>query len=123
METPHNDYAVGQADRRPWGDWAVVDAGEGFCVKRIRVVPGGILSLQRHTHRSEAWTVVAGCARVTRDSETFDLVAGQSTSIPLQAVHRVQNVTGEDMVFVEVQTGAILREDDIERLEDSYGRV
>ena len=123
MEAPHNDYAVGQNDRRPWGDWAVVDVGEAFCVKRIRVAPGGVLSLQRHTHRSEVWTVVAGSARVTRDGETFDLVAGESANIPLNAVHRVQNVTGDDMVFVEVQTGAVLREDDIERLEDNYGRV
>lgn len=117
-----NEYEAGQADRRPWGDWAVVDAGPGFAVKRIRVVPGGILSLQRHQHRAEQWTIVAGVARVTRNTDTIDLRAGESIGIGLGDIHRIANPGSEDMVFIEVQTGAELREDDIERLEDSYGR-
>lgn len=117
-----NDYATGQSDARPWGDWAVVDAGLGFCVKRIRVVPGGILSLQRHQHRAEQWTVVAGQARVTRNTDTIDLVAGESIGIGRGDIHRISNPGSTDMVFIEVQTGDELREDDIERLEDSYGR-
>ena len=120
--TARNDYAVGQADSRQWGDWAVVDAGPGFCVKRIRVVPGGILSLQRHQHRAEQWTVVAGSARVTRNTDTIDLLAGESIGIGLGDIHRIANPGSGDLVFIEVQTGAELREDDIERLEDSYGR-
>lgn len=118
-----NDYAVGQSNSRPWGDWAVLDAGPGFCVKRIRVVPGGILSLQRHQHRAEQWTVVAGQARVTRNTDTIDLVAGESIGIATGDIHRIQNPGEADMVFIEVQTGRELREDDIERLEDSYGRA
>jgi mannose-1-phosphate guanylyltransferase / mannose-6-phosphate isomerase len=118
-----NDYAAGQHDSRPWGDWAVVDAGPGFCVKRIRVVPGGILSLQRHQHRAEQWTVVAGTARVTRNTETLHLSAGQSVGLRRGDVHRVANPGTVDLVFIEVQTGRDLREDDIERLEDSYGRA
>ncbi len=117
-----NDYATGQQDSRPWGDWAVIDAGPGFCVKRIRVVPGGILSLQRHQHRAEQWTVVAGTARVTRNTETLHLSAGQSVGLRRGDVHRVANPGTVDLVFIEVQTGQDLREDDIERLEDSYGR-
>ncbi len=117
-----NDYAAGQADSRPWGDWAVLDAGPGFCVKRIRVIPGGILSLQRHRHRAEVWTVIAGLARVTRNDEVFDLLPGQVAQIGLGDIHRVANPGDEDMAFIEVQTGHELREDDIERLEDSYGR-
>ena len=117
-----NDYAVGQADKRPWGDWAVLDAGPGFVVKRIRVVPGGILSLQRHQHRAEQWTIVASEARVTRNTETINLEAGESIGIALGDIHRIANPGATDMVFVEVQTGVELREDDIERLEDSYGR-
>ena len=117
-----NDYAAGQSDSRPWGDWAVIDAGPGFAVKRIRVVPGGILSLQRHQHRAEQWTIVAGAARVTRNTDTIDLRAGESIGIGLGDIHRIANHGSEDMVFIEVQTGADLREDDIERLEDSYGR-
>jgi mannose-6-phosphate isomerase-like protein (cupin superfamily) len=117
-----NDYEVGQNDARPWGDWAVIDAGPGFAVKRIRVVPGGILSLQRHQHRAEQWTIVAGEARVTRNTDTIDLQAGESIGIGLGDIHRIANPGNQDMVFIEVQTGAELREDDIERLEDSYGR-
>ncbi len=117
-----NDYVAGQADKRPWGDWAVIDAGPGFCVKRIRVIPGGILSLQRHRHRAEHWVIVAGVARVTRDAEVFDLTADQATYLKLGTVHRIANPGSEDLVFIEVQTGDELREDDIERFEDSYGR-
>jgi mannose-1-phosphate guanylyltransferase/mannose-6-phosphate isomerase len=118
-----NQYAAGQGDRRPWGDWVVLDAGPGYAVKRIRVLPGGILSLQRHQHRAEQWTVVAGAARVTRNTDTIDLVAGESIGIALGDIHRIANPGREDMVFIEVQTGVDLREDDIERLEDSYGRA
>lgn len=118
-----NDYAAGQSDRRPWGDWAVLDAGPGFAVKRIRVVPGGVLSLQRHQHRAEQWTVVAGVARVTRNAETIDLLAGESIGIGLGDIHRLANPGGADAVVIEVQTGRELREDDIERLEDRYGRA
>ncbi len=117
-----NDYKAGESDRRPWGDWAVVDTGPGFCVKRIRVVPGGILSLQRHQHRAEQWTVVAGVARVTRNTDRIDLEAGESIGIGRGDIHRIANPGSADLVFIEVQTGTELREDDIERLEDSYGR-
>src|SRR5271154_2019959 len=115
-----NDYAAGQSDRRPWGDWAVLDAGPGFAVKRIRVVPGGILSLQRHQHRAEQWTIVSGAARVTRNTDTLDLRAGESIGIGLGDIHRIANPGSADLTFIEVQTGPDLREDDIERLEDSY---
>ncbi|MDA8248041.1 MAG: phosphomannose isomerase type II C-terminal cupin domain [Rhodospirillales bacterium] len=118
-----NDYAAGQSDRRPWGEWAVLDAGPGFAVKRIRVVPGGVLSLQRHQYRAEQWTVVAGTARVTRNTENIELLAGESIGIAQGDIHRIANPGTADMVFIEVQTGNDLREDDIERLEDSYGRV
>ncbi|MCW3475350.1 phosphomannose isomerase type II C-terminal cupin domain [Limobrevibacterium gyesilva] len=118
-----NTYAAGQSDRRPWGEWAVLDAGPGYVVKRIRVIPGGILSLQRHRHRAEDWTIVAGAALATLGTRQFELAAGQSTHIDTGAVHRIANPGTTDMVFIEVQTGPILSEDDIERLEDSYGRI
>jgi mannose-1-phosphate guanylyltransferase/mannose-6-phosphate isomerase len=118
-----NDYAAGQCDRRPWGEWTVLDAGPGFAVKRIRVVPGGALSLQRHQYRAEQWTVVAGTARVTRNTETIDLLPGESIGIAQGDIHRIANPGDIDMVFIEVQTGGDLREDDIERLEDRYGRL
>jgi mannose-6-phosphate isomerase-like protein (cupin superfamily) len=121
-EAMSNNYAAGQNDVRPWGEWTVLDAGPGYVVKRIRVTPGGILSLQRHRHRAEEWTVVAGVARVTLGQRQFDLPAGQSAHIDAGDVHRIANSGMEDVVLIEVQTGPILSEDDIERLEDSYGR-
>jgi mannose-1-phosphate guanylyltransferase/mannose-6-phosphate isomerase len=118
-----NTYAVGQADTRPWGDWRVTDCGPGFVVKRIRVAPGQRLSLQRHRHRAEQWVVVMGTARVTRNGDVFDLTPGQATQIAVGDIHRVANPGTTVMEFVEVQTGPVLSEDDIERLEDMYGRV
>ncbi len=118
-----NNYAAGQSDTRPWGDWTVLDAGPGYAVKRLRVHPGGVLSLQRHKHRAEQWIIVAGTARVTRGDATFDLTSGQATQIGLGDIHSIANPGQEDMVFIEVQTGAILSEDDIERLQDRYGRT
>lgn len=124
METPMiNDYRTGQADTRPWGEWAVIDAGPGWCVKRMRVVPGGVLSLQRHRHRAEHWVVVAGEADVTRDGETIRLAADQSVYLTRGTIHRIANPGTQDLIFIEVQTGPELREDDIERFEDRYGRA
>lgn len=115
-------YAPGEHDTRPWGDWTVLDVGPGHAVKRIRVIPGGVLSLQRHRHRAEVWTVVAGVAEVTLGPRVFAAQAGESVRIATGEVHRAANRGGADMVFIEVQTGPILAEDDIERLEDQYGR-
>lgn len=116
-------YAVGQRDTRPWGEWMVIDCGAGFVVKRISVRPGQRLSLQRHQHRDEHWVVVQGVATVTRDAETFAVGAGQVMRIGRTQAHRVANQGAVDLVFIEVQTGATLSEDDIERLDDDYGRA
>lgn len=109
-------------DERPWGRFEVLTKGEGFQVKRITVIPGGRLSLQRHQHRSERWVVASGKAVVTRDQEIHRLNTGDMIEIPLHAVHRLENESDADLEIIEVQLGAILREDDIERLEDVYGR-
>jgi mannose-6-phosphate isomerase-like protein (cupin superfamily) len=118
-----NSYQIGQQDHRPWGHWAVLDAGPGYCVKRIRVSPGGVLSLQRHAHRAERWTVVSGSLRVTRNQEQFSLLATESADIARGDLHRMANHGLQDAVVIEVQIGHRLREDDIERLEDRYGRT
>ncbi len=86
-----NDYAAGQRDSRPWGDWAVLDAGPGYAVKRITVTPGGRLSLQRHEHRVEHWFVVAGRAHVTRNAEELSLGVGEGVDFAMGDVHRVAN--------------------------------
>jgi mannose-6-phosphate isomerase-like protein (cupin superfamily) len=116
-------YAVGQHDTRPWGEWMVIDCGVGFVVKRITVRPGQRLSLQRHKHRAEQWVVVAGTASVTLGDKVFPLTPGETTRIEPGDSHRVANQGADDVVFIEVQTGSHLSEDDIERLHDDYGRT
>jgi len=107
---------------RPWGYYESVDAGEHFQVKRLMILPGQALSLQRHKQRAEHWVVVSGRARVTRGEETFELERNQSTYIPALAKHRLENAADEPLLVVEVQSGAYLGEDDIERFEDRYKR-
>ncbi len=107
---------------RPWGSYDSIDVGDGFQVKRIKVRPGGRLSLQSHTKRAEHWIVVRGTARVTRDRDVFDLHANQSTYIPLGARHRLENPGDEVLELIEVQSGSYLGEDDIVRYDDVYGR-
>ncbi|MFQ5347008.1 MAG: mannose-1-phosphate guanylyltransferase/mannose-6-phosphate isomerase [Rhodothalassiaceae bacterium] len=107
---------------RPWGSYETTDAGPRFQTKRIIVKPGAKLSLQKHNHRAEHWVVVQGTARVTCDDKVMLLTENQSTYIPLGAVHRLENPGKIPLHLIEVQSGAYLGEDDIERLEDTYGR-
>ena len=100
----------------------VLAVGPGYAVKRIVVRPGARLSLQRHAHRAESWVVASGRARVTRGAEVFELEAGTSARIALGDAHRIENPGTDDLVVIEVQHGAHLHEDDIERLADDYGR-
>lgn len=108
---------------RPWGSYDSIDVGERFQVKRIVVKPGAALSLQKHHHRAEHWVVVKGSAEVTCGSETFLLTENQSTYIPIGEVHRLVNPGKTMLEMIEVQTGGYLGEDDIVRLEDTYGRA
>lgn len=108
--------------RRPWGYYEPIDAGDGFQVKHICVFPGKRLSLQKHFHRAEHWVVVEGEAVVTRGEDTFVLGVDQSTYIPAETVHRLENKTDTPMRLIEVQSGRILSEEDIVRLEDDFGR-
>lgn len=108
---------------RPWGSYDSIDQDEGFQVKRIKVKPGGRLSLQSHEHRAEHWVVVRGTARVTRGNDVFELHANQSTYIPLGAKHRLENPGSEVLELIEVQSGDYLGEDDIVRYDDVYGRT
>ena len=108
---------------RPWGSYTVIQEGPGFKVKRIEVKPGGILSLQSHKYRSEHWIVVEGCASVTNGDQQLKLAANESTYIPMHYKHRLANLTETNLILIEVQCGTYLGEDDIERLEDVYGRL
>lgn len=107
---------------RPWGFYESLIAGERFQVKRIVVKPGEKLSLQKHFHRAEHWVVVAGTALVTRDEEQVMLRENESIYLPLGCVHRLENPGRIPLTLIEVQSGSYLGEDDIVRLQDTYGR-
>jgi len=107
---------------RPWGFYETLILGERFQVKRIVVPPGQKLSLQKHFHRAEHWVVVDGSALVTRDAETVLLRENESIYLPLGCVHRLENPGRIPLTLIEVQSGSYLGEDDIVRIEDTYGR-
>jgi mannose-6-phosphate isomerase-like protein (cupin superfamily) len=108
---------------RPWGWFETVSEEVNHKIKRIGVLPGLQISLQKHHHRAEHWVVVKGVARVTLDEHTFDLTVGQHCDIAPGQVHRLGNHTAQALEIVEVQFGTYLGEDDIVRLGDDYGRT
>ena len=110
-------------DRRPWGTFTVLDEGDTFKVKRIEVLPGKRLSYQKHAQRAEHWVVVEGTAKVTLDDRDIIVHAGEAIDIPIASAHRVENPGDELLVFIEVQRGSYLGEDDIIRLQDDFGRA
>ena len=107
---------------RPWGSFKSLHNGHRVQVKHILVKPGGKLSLQMHHHRAEHWVVVQGTAKIVRGEEEMILTEDQSTYIPLGTAHRLENPGKIPLHLIEVQSGSYLGEDDIVRLEDSYGR-
>ena len=121
--TDNNTDNSPKFDRRPWGTFTVLDEGDGFKVKRIEVLPGKRLSYQKHAQRAEHWVVVQGTAKVTLDDEEINVSAGQAIDIAIGSAHRVENADTELLVFIEVQRGNYLGEDDIVRLQDDFGRV
>ena len=108
---------------RPWGWYETVSEVAGNKIKRIGVNPGQQISLQRHRQRSEHWVVVQGTALVTLGDKQFELPMGSHCDIALGQVHRIANRTQQLVEIVEVQFGSYLGEDDIERLQDDYGRI
>ena len=115
-------YVSGETGERPWGRWRVLETGEGFCVKRIEVEPGHRLSLQYHHHRSEDWIIVGGTGLVELNADQIQVESGDCIRIPLLTHHRIRNTGGVILIFVEVQHGTYLDENDIVRIEDDYGR-
>jgi mannose-6-phosphate isomerase len=111
-------------DRRPWGSYTVLDEGAGFKVKRIEVLPEKRLSYQKHKHRAEHWLVVQGTAKVTLNDKFIELGVGDDVDIAIGDKHRVENPdASETLIFIEIQRGDYLGEDDIIRFEDDFGRT
>lgn len=112
-----------ESAERPWGSWHTIDDGQGYKVKRIHVNPGQSLSYQTHRFRSEHWIVIFGVATCVVDGETLVAGPGESIDVATGAPHRIMNKHSEELIIIEVQQGAYTGEDDICRLEDSYGRA
>ena len=112
-----------KTDHRPWGYFIILSEEPDHKVKRIVVYPGKRLSLQQHGHRNEHWFVISGEILATVGNDVIHLQAGESIDIPLGAVHRLENPGTVEAIFVEIQRGDYFGEDDIERLEDDFGRA
>ncbi len=108
---------------RPWGRYEILQESDSHKVKCIWVTPGKRLSYQRHQKRSEHWFIVAGSARITLNGVVSELGAGQTVDIGIGDLHRIENIGSDDVVFIEVQSGSYFGEDDIERIEDDFGRT
>ncbi len=109
-------------DERPWGSYTVLGDEQDHKVKQLIVAPGKRLSYQRHAHRAEHWFVVRGSGVVTLDGVDHPVEAGSAIDVALGAAHRMSNTGDDELVFIEVQHGESFAEDDIERLEDDFGR-
>jgi mannose-1-phosphate guanylyltransferase len=108
---------------RPWGYYEILVSAGNHQVKRVVVHPGKKISLQRHFQRAEHWVVVSGVASVTSGDKSFTVTKNESTYIPVEKLHRLENNEEELLELIEVQTGDYFGEDDIERFDDEYGRV
>ncbi len=112
-----------ETDHRPWGYYSVLADEPDHKVKRIVVHPGQRFSLQRHRKRDEHWFVVSGTGVATLDRDEVPLGPGGSLDVRRGSLHRLRNTGPDDLVFIEVQTGDYFGEDDIERIEDDFGRA
>ncbi len=108
---------------RPWGSYVNLFNGKEFLIKELYVKPKGILSLQKHHHRAEHWVVTQGKPKITLNKKYFTMKPDETIFIPLGAIHRIENPYKKPVKIIEAQIGSILKETDIVRFQDVYGRV
>ena len=116
------EHLIHKTVERPWGSYTVLEKGDRYKIKRVVLKPRAKLSLQLHRRRSEHWVVVAGVAKVTRENGTYLVHTNESTFIPINTKHRLENPEEVPLQIIEVQNGEYVEEDDIERFADDYGR-
>lgn len=116
------EHVIHRTVIRPWGSYTLLEKGDRYKIKRIVVNPGAKLSMQMHYHRSEHWVVVSGTAKVIKGDEEFFVNPNESTYIPMETKHRLENPGKIPLQIIEVQNGEYLEEDDIVRFDDDYGR-
>ena len=114
---------LGNVEKRPWGNYHVIAKNIGYQIKEICVFEGAKLSLQKHQKRSEFWQIIKGKSKITLDGKEYYLKEKEHIYIPKNTIHRIENVGVGNLIFIEIQLGEDLKEDDIIRLEDDYGRI
>ena len=107
---------------RPWGRYEILQESDVHKVKCIWVLPGKRLSYQRHEKRAEHWFIVLGTALVTHNGNEIKMQSGDTIDIAIGDLHRIENIGIDDVVFIEIQSGSYFGEDDIERIQDDFGR-
>lgn len=107
----------------PWGSYVIIDQGINYKVKKIKINPGQQLSLQYHKFRTEHWCIVSGSAEVILGKRKSIKSVNDYIYIPKNEKHRIKNIDDKELIFIEVNTGKYIEEDDIVRLKDNYGRV
>lgn len=109
-----NKYQIGEKDSRPWGTWEVLEAGQGYCLKRLILNPSQQISKQRHKHRTETWIIVAGSGKILIGENWHDAQPGSIFRIPKYEIHQLKS-SAAGITVIELQQGEILVEEDIER--------
>ena len=110
-------------ETRPWGRYEIIDEQSNHKIKRISVLPGKQLSYQRHKFRAEHWFFISGQGVAIVEGRELPVKPGSTVDIEVHQLHRIRNTGAEELIFIEVQTGTYFGEDDIERVEDDFGRV
>ena len=114
---------IGKIYERPWGTYQTLALEKNYQVKRIIINSGGCLSLQKHLKRSEHWIIVSGHPIAIIGDQEKQLTPNEHVYIPIETIHCIKNTTNEPVIFIEVQYGSYLGEDDIIRLDDIYNRL
>ena len=114
---------LSEIEKRPWGNFHVIARGNGYQIKEMNINPKNKQSLQKHRHRSEYWQVIEGEGKVYLEDSEIKLKPGDNIFIPKGSLHRLENTNSQNLMIVEIQIGDLISEDDIERIEDDYGRV
>ena len=109
--------------KRPWGKYTNLFRGNNFLIKELVINSKSSISLQKHNHRSEHWTVIQGKPRITLNNKKFFVNEKESIFIPVRAIHRIENFYKKPIKIMEAQIGSVLKESDIVRYKDIYGRI
>lgn len=114
---------LADVELRPWGNFQIIAKGNGYQIKEINIDPGKKQSLQRHKYRSEYWQIISGKGMVYLEDSKFKLEETDNIFIPKGNLHRLENIDDQDLTLIEIQIGNEISEEDIERIEDDFGRI